>query len=68
MIPIFPPELLYHVTESTTFPADDLTRIARSSRTLLPLARKLLYRSVQVYFDKGVGYVFLIPGQSLPLA
>jgi len=68
MIPILPPELLYTIIESTTFSHRDLTQVALTSRCLLPVARKLLYRSIQVYFNKGVGYVLLVPGQSMPVA
>jgi len=68
MIPILPPELIDTILESTIFLHHDLTRIALTSRARLPFARKLLYRSIQVYFNKGVGYVLLVPGQSMPVA
>jgi len=55
MISILPPELLYHTLESTIFSANDLTRIALTTKFLLPQARKLLYHSIEVYYEAGFG-------------
>ncbi|GAA5856964.1 hypothetical protein JCM5353_004369, partial [Sporobolomyces roseus] len=52
MITSLPPELIYHILESTTFSAHDLAKIALTSRVLLPVARKSLYRSIEAYYEK----------------
>ncbi|GAA5850288.1 hypothetical protein JCM5353_005872, partial [Sporobolomyces roseus] len=53
MIPILPPELIYTILESTTFSSNDLTKIALTSCSLLPFARQILYRSIEVSLGKG---------------
>jgi len=67
MIPILPPELIYTILESTTFSHHDLTRVALPCRALLPLVRKLLSRSIEVYYRRQVGYMMHVPGRKLPL-
>lgn len=61
MMPILPPELTYTILESTILSAHDLTKIALTSRSLLPVARKSLYRSIQVCYESEVGYVMYVP-------